>query len=131
MTGVMSSRAPVNLHRAIQRISAVGVSPWTKARTKWEGWKEHSEEVQLVETMVQVLFWAAVVVLFSALLGVGEKAQPNRAITTRAWCRHESAPSGLAGMGWKGEGMVDWAEGLAASGIGKGIQGIWDDELEG
>lgn len=81
--------------------------------------------------MVQVLFWAAVVVLFSALLGAGEKARPAELITTRAWSRHVPGPSGLAGMGWKGVGMVDQTDGLAPAGIGKGIQSIWDDEVDG
>lgn len=132
VTGIISSRAPVDPHKAIQRITAAGITPWSTAprrmRTDSERCETRSDEVRFVETMMQVVFWAAVVILFSALLGVGEKAQPVEVITTRAWSRHVPATSGLAGMGWKGVGMVDRADGLAPSGIGRGIQGIWDDE---
>lgn len=124
------SRAPVNLHKAIQRITAGRFSPWTTGRkqTTSSGWKEHPEESVMFDTVVKVLFWAALVVFISALCGVGEEPLRGKQLSTRAWSPHVPAASGLAGMGWKGVGMVDWADQMTISGIASGIQGIWDDE---
>lgn len=117
----------VNLHKAIQRIT--GISKSTPAPTPISvGWKEHTETdwSEACRTVLRVVFWAAVVVYFSALLGVGASGQ-QEGITTRVWNRHIPEPSGLNKIGWKGVGMVDRGEEMKRGmKMGRGMQGIWE-----
>lgn len=120
------SRQTVNLHRAIQRIT--GISPSNGPRSV--GWKEHIETdwTPVGQTVLRVVFWAAIVVYFSALFGVGAPGDQG-GMTTRAWNQHIAEPSGMSRMGWKGVGMIDRVEEMKRVGeMGKGLQGIWDTE---
>jgi len=137
-----ASRGGVYLHRAIQNLTAshlINIPSFHAASPERSrsGWKEHENRDALFvdprgvsggnvwESIFRVVFWAAVVVLFSALMGVGADKIPLEDMTTRAWSEHIPAASG---MGWKGVGMVDLAGGLVGMEIGRGIEGIWDTE---